>query len=327
MNYVAIAQAFVQEQIQRRPDLIAAWVGGSVARGEHTESSDIDLGLMVDSVVGEDMNRDGVDAWWEGIYVEAAVVGKDAYTDLDMVLQDPVKATHLNDALILYDPTGFLAQMQQSVRAVYMAEQWLQKRLAYWIKEGETNMAILRTAVVQEDLLKICEASANAVFSFIAIVLFHHGITPSSSRGIIQLEPVAQWIKEAIHDLQGASYKNTEELQALFPLLDECVAMILQSGNAALGQLPVYFNKKIKWIVQAGLHREAIQPMWQVMSAVAELTQISEDEIIRAKGLSFVKDWLQSAGWDEPASLALKLQVAEALFAEIKLQTSVPPVV
>lgn len=103
--------------------------------------------------------------------------------------------------------------------------------------------------------------------------------------------------------------------------------MILQSGNAALGQLPVYFNKKIKWMVQAGLHREAIQPMWLVMSAVTELTQTSKDEVIRAKGLTLVKDWLHSVDWDEPASLAIKLQLAEELFAEIKLRTSVPPAV
>ena len=46
MNRIEIARQYVDELLRQRQDIVAVWVGGSVARGEETALSDIDLQLM-----------------------------------------------------------------------------------------------------------------------------------------------------------------------------------------------------------------------------------------------------------------------------------------
>ena len=48
VDRIEIAKKFIQEQLQKRDDIIGALVVGSVARGEETELSDIDLDLIVE---------------------------------------------------------------------------------------------------------------------------------------------------------------------------------------------------------------------------------------------------------------------------------------
>ena len=43
VNRLEMAKLFVQEQLEKRDDIVGAFVVGSVARGEDTEASDIDL--------------------------------------------------------------------------------------------------------------------------------------------------------------------------------------------------------------------------------------------------------------------------------------------
>ena len=131
---VEMARKFVREQLQKRGDIIGAFVGGSVARGEETEHSDIDLALIVEGGEGKGYGRGGTDTWQDGVYVEAGFVPKERYDDLEKVLLNPITATHMNDALILYDPSGFLTRMQQEVRAVFMEPRWLDVRVQHWMK-------------------------------------------------------------------------------------------------------------------------------------------------------------------------------------------------
>jgi predicted nucleotidyltransferase len=319
MDRIALAKAFVDEQLQTRPAILAAMIVGSVARGEDTAASDIDLGLLVDDATDAGMQRGGGDAWREGVYIEAAIVAKREYADLDTVLHDPFKATHLNDALILYDPTGFLAQMQQSVRAVFMEDKWLNVRLAYWRETAQTNLATLRTAVAAGDPLGICEAAGWIPFSLISTALLRVGKTPSSSRGMVQLDAVAKELKHKLCDFQGAAQLSAEEIRSLHPLLVEGAAIIEQTSSATWGQLPAYFIKKISWMAQTGLHQEALQPMWLLVWTVIKNSQASNDDAIRDRGATLVSEWLRRLGWDEPASLTAKVQLAESLLAETKV--------
>jgi predicted nucleotidyltransferase len=142
MDLIEIARRYLEELLGQRQDIVAAWLGGSVARGQETAQSDIDLYLMVAGT--GDLNRAGLDTWREGVYIEAALVSQQEYADPETVLNDPFKATHMNDALILYDPTGFVTHLQDAVRPVYMQPQWLGKRLAFWLENMDTSLARFR---------------------------------------------------------------------------------------------------------------------------------------------------------------------------------------
>jgi len=122
-----------------------------------------------------------------------------------------------------------------------------------------------------------------------------------------------------------ASHLSAEEIRSLHPLLVEGAAIIEQTGSATWGQLPAYFIKKTSWMAQTGLHQEALQPMWLFMWAVLKSSQESEDDAIRFRSSTLVREWLRRVGWEEPASLAAKVQLAESLLAELKVLATIRP--
>ncbi|MEZ4617380.1 MAG: nucleotidyltransferase domain-containing protein [Caldilineaceae bacterium] len=219
MNRIEIAKRYLEELLHQRQDIVATWVVGSVARGEETAFSDIDLVLMA-AGTGE-INRAGLDTWREGIYIEAALVFQHEYTDLETVLNNPFKATHLNDALILYDPYGFVTQHQNAVRTVFMQPQWLGKRLAFWLEQTRTTYTQFMEAIQFADALQLRAALGLFTFGCASIPLLRAGVKPSSSRGLVLLGPVAPAIKTQLAKLEGSTTMSVVDVLALEPLLQE----------------------------------------------------------------------------------------------------------
>jgi hypothetical protein len=312
MNRIEIARQYVEELLGQRQDIIAVWIGGSVARGEETELSDIDLQLMVAG--SGDMNRAGLDTWREGIYIEAGLVFQQEYADLDMVLNNPFKATHMNDALILYDPTGFLTHLQNAVRPVYIQPQWLGKRLTFWLDNSRTSLAQFRAAVSAADPLRLCAAVGMFTFGCSSIPLLRAGITPSSSRGLLLLGPVDPQLKAQLAAFEGSAHMTASDVLALEPLLQEMIPFC----DASFGQLPIYFTKKTLWMAQQGQYQEALHAMWLLMWGAAEGCLQRADPAERATGSNWAQRWLQQTHFAGAEMLAAKLHSAERLFYQVE---------
>lgn len=62
-RHLEIAKRFVQEYRQNHKNLVGALLVGSAAYGEETEFSDVDLRLIVEVERGEELDRNGIDAW------------------------------------------------------------------------------------------------------------------------------------------------------------------------------------------------------------------------------------------------------------------------
>ena len=93
VNRLEMAKQYVQEMLEKRDDIVGAFVVGSVARGDATEASDVDLALVVEDMEGEELQRGGVDTWRDGVYIEAALAPVRQYGDVDKVLLDRFAAT------------------------------------------------------------------------------------------------------------------------------------------------------------------------------------------------------------------------------------------
>jgi predicted nucleotidyltransferase len=314
VNRVEIARQYVEELLDQRQDIIAAWIGGSVARGEETELSDIDLSLMVAGT--GIMDRAGLDHWREGIYIEANLVFQQGYVDLEMVLNDPFKATHMNDALILYDPTEFVTQLQNAVRPVYMQSQWLGKRLNFWLQIMRTTLDQFREAVSAADALRICAALGLFVFSCSSVPLLRAGITPSSTRSLLLLGSIDPKFKEELAELEDSAQMNAEQVLALEPLLQEASPLWV----ASYGQLPIYFVQKMVWMARQGHHQEALHTMWVHMGVGG--AQGCLDRNIPAElvvGTDLMQRWLHRLGMHEPSILVAKIQDAEMLLQQAEV--------
>lgn len=322
-NRLELAQQFVQEKLQQRTDIIAAWVGGSTARGEDTESSDIDLVLLMPGESAENLGRGDVDAWREGVYIEAGFISQKEYCDLETVMQDPFKATHMNDALILYDPTGFVTQMQQAVRPLFMKPQWLSKRLKFWVDIGHTHCDKLRQACTLADPLAICAAMMWLIFSGVSVPLLRVGKTPSSSRGLLQLGSVSRPLYAQLCVLEGSVSMKAEDTAALQPLLLETLQLM---DRKVWGDLPAYFIKKSEWLISQGYISEAIHAMWMIVGVMPVSLSQPDDPTVRAKAVTLTNAWLQQLGWTGQAELTTKIYLAETLVAEIEKEAAnLPP--
>lgn len=313
MNRLEIAKHYLAELLRQRQDIVAAWLAGSVARGEETALSDIDLALMVGGTGV--VNRAGFDTWCEGIYIEAGLVYQQDYADLEAVLNNPFQATHMNDALILYDPTSFVTRLQNAVRPVFMQPQWLGKRLAYWVASARTTHTQFQEAVLAADTLRICAVLGMFTLSCASIPILRAGITPSSSRTLVQLTALDPALKAQIAAFEGSTHMTAGDVQALEPLLQ---AMILWV-DPAYGQLPLYFIRKALWMAQQGDPQAALHALWLVMLVAAEGCLQRHDPAILATGRDLTRRWLQQTGMSEPASLAGTLQSAERLLQQVKV--------
>lgn len=312
MNHIEIAKQYLDELLRQRQDIVAAWVAGSVARGEETAFSDIDLVLMA-AGTGE-INRAGLDTWREGIYIEAGLVFQQDFSDLETVLNNPFSATQINDALILYDPTGFVTQRQHDVRAVFMQPQWLDKRLAFWLEQTRSNYQRFTDAINTDEPLEICAALGLFTFGCASIPLLRAGVTPSSSRGLALLGPIAPAIKVQLAELEGSTKMSATDVLALEPLLQEGLPL----ADAALGQLPIYFIQKTRWMAQQGQHQEALHAMWlQMGGGVAQACIARNDPVERATGAELMQRWLQRADLDRAEVLAAKQKIAASLLEQV----------
>lgn len=313
MNRIEIAKQYLDELLHQRQDIVAAWIAGSVARGEATAFSDIDLVLMAEGT-GE-INRAGLDTWREGIYIEAGLVFQQEYTDLETILNNPFKATHMNDALILYDPTGFVTQRQNAVRAVFMQPQWLSKRLAFWLEQTRTTYAQFTAAINAAEPLEICAALGLFTFGCSSIPLLRAGVTPSSSRGLALLGPISPTIKAQLAELEGSTSMSVADVLALEPLLQEGIPL----ADAALGQLPIYFIQKTRWMAQQGQQQEALHAMWLQMGGGVALACIARnDPAERLIAADLMQRWLQRTHFDRPEVLTAKLHHAQAIFTQVE---------
>jgi len=308
---IEIAKKFIEEQRQKRDDIIGAFVVGSVARGEDKESSDIDLNLIVEGAI----QRSVINTWRDGVLIDSALQSKEAYTDLEKVLQNPFQATHVNDALILYDPTGFFTRLQQEVRAVFMEPQWLSKRLQFFLNGAQKGVEGLKKAIAAGDSFEICGNAGWILGGVVAIPLLRMGITPSSTRPLVQLRDVSKELHEHICELEGSNEKSVDDVLALLAPFAEVGSL---TENSLWRNSSEYFVKKVEWMAKNGLNREAFHTMcfWSFwpFSAFGE----SEKSQLKPEEYRLVQSWLKKMGWEGEEVLDAKLQLIESIMKEME---------
>jgi predicted nucleotidyltransferase len=314
-NRIELAKKFIQEQIRKRDDIIGAIVTGSVSRGEAVESSDLDMLIIVSGNV-EGNKGGGVDTWKEGVYIDAKIVLGGDFADIEEVLQNPFRATQINDGLILYDPTGFFSQIQKEVRLNFMAPKWVRMRVQFWLKSARKHMSGLQESVEVRDPLGICEHVGGILWAFTSVPLLRLGITPGNASSLVRLGETSGKLKERICEWEGSSKMNVDDILGFLSLILEGVSFM---DSSRWGILPTeHVVNKIKWMASNDLPREAFHVLWIGMGVLAQEWRKSEDAWIKSKGSELTQRWLENIGWGEKVVLKEKIRMAEAILKEIE---------
>lgn len=321
-NRLELADRFVQSQLAKRSDIIAAWVGGSTARGKATEASDIDVALVIAGDSGQSFGaRAGVDGWEDDIYYDAVYLSASDFADLETVMQNAFWATHMNDGLLRYDPSGHFTQLQQAVRAVYMQPPWLAKRLYYWLEVARSNVAGLQEAIATDKLLSPSEHAGWATFAFFSLPLLRMGITPSSTSGLIQLGTVAPEIQAQIYAFNGSSTLTAASVLALEPLAREWLALV---DRAKWGHLFDYIVHKALWLAHHGEPQAAFYLLFDLGGGIAG--DCRQDAAKAAQATAMAHRWLAAIHWAGRPVLEAKVALAQALLMQMEILATDLPV-
>jgi hypothetical protein len=92
----------------------------------------------------------------EGVFIDAALVPFEDYSDFDGLMKDGFRATYYRDSLIVYDPTGLLADVQGKLRAAFMQPKWVAVRVFPSLAQGRKGVKGLQDTVAAALPLGIC---------------------------------------------------------------------------------------------------------------------------------------------------------------------------
>jgi predicted nucleotidyltransferase len=302
-----MARQFVREQIAKRDDIIAALVCGSVARGEDTDTSDIDLALYVKQDGGEGSRN--LACWREGVYLEAGTVTMEGLGSLEEVKASPINATHMNDAVILFDPTGYFGNLQRQVRGVFMTPRWVHVRMDWALAYYARCLTGLREAVTSTDPFGTLLNAMWISHAAAAVPLYRAGVTPSSTRKLFLLAGVNPEVRARIIELECSLHMMAAEVSALIAVIERYCAL---TDRADLGGLPVYMIAKAASMMKHGHLPEAVDVLWSAAGL-----SIPADEA-RENARPLLQEWLRRVGWEGKAALAMKLRLAESLLRDVE---------
>jgi hypothetical protein len=191
-----------------------------------------------------------------------------------------------------------------------MQPHWLGRRLRYWVEIARTEVTCLQEALATGDPLALCQHGGWFAFAFSSVLLLRVGITPSSTRGLLQLGQVARPFRERLCAFEGSSSLSAKDVHALEPLFFEWVSL---TDLSLLGRLPEYFATKAVWLAEEGLYQEAIHAMWVIASRIARDCRQRGETAANAAQLA--ASWLQALRWTE--MLDTKGTLARSLLKEL----------
>lgn len=318
-KYIDIAKKFVQEKLSQRDDIAGAILVGSAARGDETPFSDIDVRVVVDSKDGNRLTRDGSDAWIDGIYVDVGIVAKHAYSNVAEILAHPITANNINDAIILHDPEGFLTKLQEQIRAVFMQPQWVGMRVKPHVEHLPDRIKALQDAMESNDPANICIHTGRIAFSFGLIPLFLHGVSPSSTRSLIQLGTVDERLKQQLSELEGTAEIDNDTVSQAISLLAKLTDI---ADTEKWGELPEYVVKKVEWMYRSGFPQAALHTAWFNCGFRIKDCLDANNHNAVGEMSELVKQWLNIMGWQGDEVLKRKLEIIISIWQETEASTA-----
>jgi len=315
IDRLELANQVVREQLEARHDIVGALVCGSVARGEATDTSDVDLLIYTKEQTGEGLRSSA--CWREEVFIETQISTAKGLGSLEETMGDPLNATRMNDAMILYDPTGFLGELQDQVRAVFMQEKWLRMRLNFALELCRTNVARLRESTADKDCDGICQAVWWISHAVPAVPLYIAGVTPSSTRKLSQLASVCPGIRERVTELECSLPLTASDFAEL---LDTCRKLCTLKDPTVSSGLVDYMMVKAESMASHGALSEAVDVVWCALQAGGPVVAESWE---RARGLR--QEWLCGVGWSGDAVVKGKLRSAGSLLRQVEDMAATEP--
>jgi hypothetical protein len=283
---IELVKAWVDLQAKHAPGFLGAHLMGgitSMASGETFPTyRDVDLHLIFRDDI--EMPGENLEALYEGLMIEAGFRQQKDYRSPEVVLADPVIASHMAVPSIVCDPTGWLSRLQEAVAEEYAQRRWVQARC-----EAEKRQAfgwLERTASLPEPItaLNILGYTCTYVSGVLALA----SLQPiTGRRGLVQMRRILErWGRLDLHQrllaVIGVEHLSREQVECALRDATEVFDIAVRVkrtphpfGHKMYAHLRPYLVEGTQEMISEGYHREAAG--W-VMAYYASSIQIIQTD-------------------------------------------------
>lgn len=173
------------EQVsQKNPDIVAAMLCGSIARGDNDQWLDIDLRFYrKNRTDNSDLAKDELSLR----DIDYVILDFPDDKKIQDLLVNPYWGNAYTERKILYDYENRLAEIQKVLQRGFMCSDFLKIRLDGLIKSVKRNANKYRTASEQGNLPEMVRAYGFALWTACDALIVLHGQAPNQRRGLIRL--------------------------------------------------------------------------------------------------------------------------------------------
>jgi hypothetical protein len=310
------AAAWVNENIEQWPGIVGAHLVGGITTmpddSPFPSYKDVDVHLIFDA--GSQMLEPSgpfanmLEVPYGGILIEAGIKPKSDYASAEMVLANPEIAHHMTVDSVLYDPDGWLRDLQDLVKADYSRRRWVQARIDFERK------GIAGTFAMRQMARAMYGASGEVSMlgyttTFVGATLCVASLSAPSIGGRLWVrmrETLAKYDRLDLYDSllellgindvdRDCAQRFLDEGAKAFDRAVEIRSTPLPFGHKLHPHLRPYFVESCQTMIDEGYHREALGWTTPYVLASTDVIKFDGDEA------------------EKPRSAALQLKLLETL--------------
>ena len=285
---------------------------------------DVDLHIILKD--GSDIPGENAELLYNGLMIEAGFRRQTDYRTPEVILADPVIATHMAVPSILSDPSGFLTRLHEGVAGEYARRKWVQlrceaeKREAFGKLEFAARTPDPLSAVGLLGYAGVCVSAVLALASLKAI---------TGRRGYIQMRRILEsWGRADLYErlLEVVGIASTSRQQAEHYLQDGASAFDIAVkvkrtphpfGHKMYAHLRPYLVEGAQEMIEEGYYREAMGWTMAFYSGAMQIIQIDAPAHLTPHMQAKFDECMKQFGLDGTVHWETRIEEAKAIFREV----------
>ncbi len=332
---IETARSWIQSNLSEWPGLRAAHLVGGITALPPTApfppTKDVDIHLVFDEG-SPALQPPGpfmaiIETAYEGILIEAGIKSVADYVSAEAVLANPEIAHHLTLDTILYDPTGFLSDLQAAVRDEFADPQWVQARIEHERRGVAEALAMRPMASAMYGAsgeVNLLGYASTYVCPVIAIATLNP--PKMGGRSWINLRNDLDTrnrldLYEDLLAIMGVAGAQPDQVDCLLDqgaaLFDLAVAVKRTPhpfGHKLHAHLRPYFVDSCKGMIAEGYHREALGWLTPFTLASTDVMLADGPDNQFARTVAFQEGFLRELGMESPEERSSRYLRAASLF-------------
>jgi hypothetical protein len=321
---------WVSMQAEQLPAFLGAHLMGGITSFALSDPfplyRDVDLHIILKD--GTDVPGENVEALYRGLMIEAGFRRQTNYSTPEVVLADPVIASHMSVPSIVSDPTSFLTRLHEVVMQEYARRKWVQARCEAEKREA-FGMLEMAAHFPDPDPISAFELLGYAG-TYVAAVLSLASLKAiTGRRSYIQMRHILEcWGRTDLYErlLKIVGIRQTSREQAERYLQDASEAFDLAVkvkrtphlfGHKIYAHLRPYLVEGTKEMMDEGYYCEAMGWTMAFYGASMQIIQTDAPSQLTPNMQAKFDECMSRFALDGTVSWEIRIEEAKAIFREI----------